>query len=141
MKYEVINWMRCKISFICLKSFLMCLRGTRDDFSFDTYGAGLWIIIILNVPFHWISINDIILMIRCCQSCYILFWGFKNSWTPDYCLEFILLLKLWVGENKWIKGEKLKLVSKIYRGLSAEILLKYTIEDELKYLLRLGSKA
>ena len=44
---EVINWMRCKISFICLKPCLklMCLRGTRvtkpnvyvsDDFSFDT---------------------------------------------------------------------------------------------------------
>ena len=44
---DVVNWVRCKISFLCLKTSLMCLRGTRiskkdmqvdyipDDFGYD----------------------------------------------------------------------------------------------------------
>jgi hypothetical protein len=42
---DIMNWIRCKLSFICLRSCLMCLRGTRttnrdnyisDDFALDT---------------------------------------------------------------------------------------------------------
>ena len=30
-RYEdVTNWVRCKLSFLCLKACLMCLRGTRS---------------------------------------------------------------------------------------------------------------
>ena len=29
-KYDdIINWVRCKVSFLCLKSCIMCIRGTR----------------------------------------------------------------------------------------------------------------
>ena len=41
---DVTTWVRCKISFMCLRAVLMCLRGTRkskmnyisEDFSVDT---------------------------------------------------------------------------------------------------------
>ena len=43
---DVISWVRCKVSFLCLKNSLMSIRGTRriksssndfvsDDFKFD----------------------------------------------------------------------------------------------------------
>ena len=41
---DVLNWVKCKISFLCIRSCLMCLRGTRktfkdnyisDDFGYD----------------------------------------------------------------------------------------------------------
>jgi len=49
---DIMNWVRCKISFICLKACLMCLRGTRatyskdnqyvsDDFGLDTNEASI----------------------------------------------------------------------------------------------------
>ena len=47
---DIINWVRCKVSFICLKSCIMCLRGTRvlnkdvyipDDFGIDIINANL----------------------------------------------------------------------------------------------------
>ena len=50
-KYDdIINWVRCKVSFLCLKSCIMCLRGTRvkpndvyisDDFALDINNANL----------------------------------------------------------------------------------------------------
>ena len=41
---DVTRWVRCKLSFMCLRAVLMCLRGTRkskmnyisEDFSVDT---------------------------------------------------------------------------------------------------------
>ena len=47
---DVMNWVRCKLSFLCLKSSLMCLRGTRtkirdtyvcEDFTLDSGEANL----------------------------------------------------------------------------------------------------
>ena len=47
---DIIHWIRCKISFICLRSCIMCLRGTRvlnkdvylpDDFAIDIINANL----------------------------------------------------------------------------------------------------
>ena len=49
---EVMNWMRVKISFMCIKACIMCLRGSRsvgcktdnyvpEDFSFDTNNANI----------------------------------------------------------------------------------------------------
>ena len=49
---DVINWIRCKVSFMCLKSCIMCIRGTRtikkdnifyvsDDFKMDAYNANI----------------------------------------------------------------------------------------------------
>ena len=36
-KYEdVTNWIRCKVSFLCIKSCLMCVRGSRKVFK-DNY--------------------------------------------------------------------------------------------------------
>ncbi len=54
-RYEhVINWIRCKISFLCIKSCILCVRGSRSlinnstnahyvstDFSIDLYNANL----------------------------------------------------------------------------------------------------
>ena len=36
---DVASWARCRMSFLCLKATLMCLRGTRFDMSddFKTY--------------------------------------------------------------------------------------------------------
>ncbi len=37
-KYEdIMTWIRCKLSFLCLKSCLMCLRGTRKAYVNDKY--------------------------------------------------------------------------------------------------------
>ena len=47
---DVVNWVRCKISFICIRSCLMCLRGTRvkamdssvsKDFGMDSIESNL----------------------------------------------------------------------------------------------------
>ena len=47
---DIINWVRCKISFLCLKACIMCLRGTRvskndvyisEDFTMDNINANL----------------------------------------------------------------------------------------------------
>lgn len=49
---EVLNWVKCKISFMCIRACLMCLRGTRkrnkhsnvyisEDFAYDISQTGL----------------------------------------------------------------------------------------------------
>ena len=50
---DVMNWVRCKISFMCLKAAIMCVRGTRvsksnmkvdyisNDFKFDVNEANM----------------------------------------------------------------------------------------------------
>ena len=47
---DIVNWVRCKISFLCVRACLMCLRGSRirthdkyisDDFGYDVSEANL----------------------------------------------------------------------------------------------------